>query len=109
MIGLPPGAFGKWRPRLVDVTEKEITTGSMAWQAYRATTPEACLAELGKDLVALVLLRPALLELLAELPSAVTGLGASEMRMLELVGRGYSLTNALFHLGSLRQTHVFDQ
>jgi hypothetical protein len=29
--------------------------------------------------------------------------------MLEMVGRGYSLTNALFHLQSLRQTRVFDQ
>ncbi len=29
--------------------------------------------------------------------------------MLELIGRGYSLTNALFHLQSLRQTRVFDQ
>lgn len=29
--------------------------------------------------------------------------------MLELVGRGYSLTNALFHLGRLRQTRIFAQ
>jgi hypothetical protein len=109
MIGLPPGASGKWRPPLVDVTEREITTGSTAWQAYCAPTPGACFALLGTDLSALALLGPVLHQLLDELPSATTGLGATEMRMLELVGRGYSRTNALFHLRSLRQTRVFDE
>jgi hypothetical protein len=109
LIGLYPGALGRWRPPLVDVTEQELTTAGAAWQAYRATTPEACLALLGKDLSALPLLRPVLLDLLAELPSASTGLGATEVRMLELIGRGYSLTNALFHLESLRQTRVFSE
>jgi hypothetical protein len=109
MIVIPPGGFAKWRPPLVDVTEKELATASAAWQAYRATTPEACFGLFGKDLSALPLLRPVLLDLLEELPSTSTGLGATEMRMLELVGRGYSLTNALFHLWDLRQTRVFDQ
>jgi hypothetical protein len=31
------------------------------------------------------------------------------MRMLELIGRGYSLTNALFHLWDLRRTRVFGE
>jgi hypothetical protein len=31
------------------------------------------------------------------------------MRMLELIGRGYSLTNELFHLWDLRQTRVFSE
>jgi hypothetical protein len=60
-------------------------------------------------LSALPLLKPALLDLLAELPSASTGLGASEMRMLEMIGRGYSLTNALFHLEQIRQTRIFGE
>jgi hypothetical protein len=107
MIDIRPGGFAKWRPPLVDVTEQELATASAAWQAYGATTPEACFGLLGKDLSALPLLRPVLLDLLEELPSASTGLGATEMRALELVGRGYSLTNALFHLESLRQTRVF--
>ncbi|SDR88547.1 hypothetical protein [Bradyrhizobium canariense] len=109
MIGIPPGGFGTWRPPLVDVTEQELATASAAWQAYRATTPEACFGLLRRDLSALPLLRPVLLDLLEELPSASTGLGATEMRMLELIGRGYSLTNALFHLWDLRQTRVFDE
>jgi hypothetical protein len=106
LIGMSPGGLGEWRPRLIDVTEQELATASAAWKAYRASTPEACFGLLSKDLSALPLLKPVLLDLLAELPSASTGLGATEMRMLELIGRGYFRTNALFHLESLRQTRV---
>jgi hypothetical protein len=82
LVRISPGGFAKWRPPIVDVTAREPATASAAWQAYRATTPEACFDLLGKDLSALPLLRPVLLDLLAELPSASTGLGATEMRML---------------------------
>ena len=95
--------------RAVDVTEKELETASAAWQAYRSPTPEACFDLLGKDLSALPLLKPVLIALLDELPSVSTGLGATEMRMLELIARGYSLTNALFHLYQLRQTRIFGE
>jgi hypothetical protein len=61
------------------------------------------------DLSALPLLKPVLIALLNELPSVSTGLGATEMRMLELIGRGYSRTNALFHLYQLRQTRIFGE
>jgi hypothetical protein len=103
------GEFGKWWPASVDVTEREFATASAAWQAYRAATPEACFDLLHRDLSALPLFRPVLLDLLAELPSASTGLGATEMRMLELVAQDCYTTNALFHLRSLRQTRVFSQ
>ncbi|WP_291572264.1 hypothetical protein [Bradyrhizobium sp.] len=101
--------LGKWQPPAVPVTERELATASAAWQAYRAPTPEACFALLGQDLSALPLLRPALRELLEELPSSVTGLGATEMRFLELIARGYQRTNALFHLRSLRGTRIFGE
>jgi hypothetical protein len=101
--------LGKWLPPAVDVTEKELETASAAWQAYRAPTPVACFDLLGKDLSALPLLKPVLIDLLEELPSGSTGLGATEMRMLELIARGYSLTNALFHLCQLRQTRIFSE
>jgi hypothetical protein len=55
------------------------------------------------------MLKPALLELLAELPSSTTGLGATEMRMLELIAWGFANTNPLFHLRTLRGTRVFDE
>src|ERR1700761_1556046 len=109
LLGVPPGGLGDTRPPLVDVTRWELAIAQSAWAAYCAPTPEACFALLRENLSALPLLRPVLLQWLDELPSALTGLGATEMRMLELIGRGYSLTNALFHLESLRQTRVFDQ
>ena len=101
--------MGKWRPPLVDITEKELATASAVWQAFRAATPEACFGQFARDLSALPLLRPVLLELLDELPSATTGLSATEMRMLELIGRGYSRTNTLFLEERLRQTRIFDE
>jgi hypothetical protein len=107
MIGLE--RLGKWQPPAVDFTERELETASAAWQAYRAQTPEACFDLLGRDLSALPLLRPVLIDLLEELPHLLTGLGATEMRMLELIARGYSLTNALFHLGQLRQKRIFSE
>jgi len=56
------------------------------------------------------LLKPVLRDdLLEELPSASTGLGATEMRMLELIASGYANVNPLFHLQSLRQTRIFNE
>lgn len=92
---------------LVDVTAEGFETAKVAWAAYCASTPEACIDLLRRDLSALLMLRPALIELLAELPSPLTGLGATEMRFLEMLAWGYANTNALFHLRSLRRTYVF--
>ncbi len=105
MIGL--GRFGKWMPRAVDVTERELAMASAAWQAYRAATPEGCFDLLRQDLSVLPLLKPALTELLNELPSASTGLGATEMRMVEMVAEGHAGTNNLFYLGNSRRTRIF--
>jgi hypothetical protein len=95
------------RVPVVDVTAAELETASVSWQAYRAATPEGCFDLLRRDLSAFPLLRPGLLDLLEELPCSTTGLGATEMRLLELIARGYSLTNALFYLRTLRQRRVF--
>ncbi len=92
---------------VIDVTENGLETAKMAWQAYRASTPESCAELLHKDLTVLPLLRPALRDLLAELPSRVTGLGATEIRLLDLIGLGYLATNTLLYLRSLPQTRVF--
>jgi hypothetical protein len=82
------GGPDKWPP-VVDVTEMELATASMALQAYSAATPQGCFELLSQDLSALPLLRPALIDLLEELPSPATGLGTTEMRMLELITEGY--------------------
>jgi hypothetical protein len=107
IVGLPPGGIKRWRPPLVNVTERELAPASAAWNAYRSSTPEACFNLLSQDLSALQLLRPVLLDLLAELPSASSGLGATETRMLELIAQDFYTTNALFYLQSLRQTRVY--
>ena len=100
---------GRWDPPAVDVTDAELATASAAWQAWRSSTPAACFDLLATDLSALPLLRPVLIDLLEELPSGSAGLGASEMRMLELIARGYSRTSWLFHLFQLRQTRIFGE
>ncbi|MDD1532868.1 MULTISPECIES: hypothetical protein [unclassified Bradyrhizobium] len=93
---------------VMDVGAEEFEIGKSAWSAYCAPTPEACIDLLRRDLSALLMLRPALLDLLAELPSPLTGLGATEMRFLEMLA-WYANTNPLFHLRSLRRTDVFGE
>jgi len=99
--------LGRWQAMVADVTKDELETAGMTWRAYCTPTPEACFDMLGRDLSALPLLRPALFDLIEELPSGATGLGATEMRLLELVARGYGRTNALFYLRGLRRRCLF--
>jgi hypothetical protein len=109
LIGLLPGAFEKLRQPVIDVTEGELATASAVWQAYCQPTPEACFDQLTTDLSALPLLKPALRDLLDELPARTTGLGATEMRMLELIAAGYANVNPFFHRQGLRQTRIFNE
>jgi hypothetical protein len=109
MIGLDPGALSRWRPPLINAIEKDIATASAAWQAYRSPTPEACFELIRRDLSALPLLKPVLRDLLEELPSVSTGLGATEMRMLEMIASGYANVNPLLYFEQVRQTRVFNE
>jgi hypothetical protein len=109
MIGLGRDALREWRPPLINVIEKDIATASAAWQAYRSPTPEACFDLLRQDLSAPPLFKPVLRDLLEELPSVSTGLGATEMRMLEMIASGWANVNPLFHLREVRQTRVFSE
>jgi hypothetical protein len=83
-----PEKLDGWRPPAVEVTSNHLETAGLAWQAYRAPTPQAWFNLLDKDLSALPQLRQTVLELLEELPMRATGLGATEMRMLELISAG---------------------
>jgi hypothetical protein len=100
--------LANWNGPAIAVSEAELETASISWQAYRTSTPEACFGLLSRDLSALPSLQPALMQLLNELPGT-TGLGATEMRLLEMVAFGFQLTNALFHLRELRGTHIFSE
>ena len=94
---------------MVRITEDGLRTGSKAWQAYRAPTPQGCFDLLKADLSQVPQLRVSLLDLLEELPSVTTGLGASETRMLELLAAGYINTNPLFHLRSFYRRRVYGE
>jgi hypothetical protein len=95
--------------REFDVTEHDFEVARVAWEAYRAPTPEFCFGLLGRDFPRLPFLKPAMEELLAELPSPVTGLGATEARLLDLIARGHNRTKELFQPGGPLETRVFDQ
>lgn len=83
-----PETLSEWRPPPVAVMNDHLETASMAWQAYRQPTPLAWFDLLNKDLSLLPQLRTCVVELLEELPGRVTGLGATEMRILEIISEG---------------------
>jgi hypothetical protein len=84
----PPEALSGWKPRGVKIRDDHLAAASMAWKAYRQPTPQDWFNLLDKDIGALPQLRQTVLELLEELPGRATGLGATEMRMLELISAG---------------------
>ncbi len=84
----PPEALPEWKPLGVKIRNEHLVAANEAWQAYRQPTPQDCFDLLGEDIGALPQLRQTVLDLLDELPMRSTGLGATEMRMLELVSAG---------------------
>ena len=83
-----PRQLARYKPNEIDVTNDHFEIANRAWQAYGAPTPQAWFDLLNKDLSILPRLRACVAELLEELPHRVTGLGATEMRMLELISEG---------------------
>ncbi|MGZ3304205.1 MAG: hypothetical protein ACXVBG_25355, partial [Isosphaeraceae bacterium] len=84
----PPEEIARWRLPAVNILNHHLETASAARPAYRASTPQDWLNLLGRDLGVLPQLRQTVLETLEELPLDATGLGATEMRMLELISAG---------------------
>ncbi|MBH5388680.1 hypothetical protein [Bradyrhizobium diversitatis] len=105
--GADPSELRHRDVRQVDIVESDLGIASMAWEAYRAPTPELCAGLLDRPLGKLSFLKPAMEDLLAELPSPATGLGATETRLLERIAGGHSRTDELFRPGALA-TRVFD-
>ncbi|MGX1165164.1 hypothetical protein AB7M16_001430 [Bradyrhizobium sp. USDA 372] len=83
-----PESVAKWKLPAFKVTENHLVTASRAWRAYRADTPQPCFDLLMTDLMILPRLRSALIAVLEELPDSVTGLGATEMDLLDFVNDG---------------------
>jgi hypothetical protein len=83
-----PEELVAWRPGAVRILHDHLEAAEIAWHAYRQSTPQNWFNLLDTDLAALPLLGHSVLELLGELPMDATGLGATEMRMLELISAG---------------------
>jgi hypothetical protein len=108
--GALPKQLAKWKFPADRITNDHLETASLAWQAYREPTPQAWFNLLNKDLSILPQIRRCVVELLEELPGRATGLGASEMRILELISAGYWHPFDLRPLYKQRfQRRVFDE
>ena len=83
-----PEAVATWRLPAVKIRNDHLEQASVAWRAYRAPTPQDWFDLLSRDLSILPRLRQAVVKLLEELPMHATGLGATEMRMLQLLSEG---------------------
>jgi hypothetical protein len=92
----PPPDWAGQRLAAVPIRNHHLETASAAWSCWRAATPAAWLDLLARDLTALPQLRNTVIALLEELPARVTGLGATEMQMLELLAAGYVHPYELF-------------
>jgi hypothetical protein len=93
----------------VAVNDHHLEIASLAWQAFQAPTPHAWFNLLSGDLSMLPQLRRCVLEMLEELPGRTTGLGASELRILELIAAGYVHPFELFpHFKQRFQRRVYD-
>jgi hypothetical protein len=87
--GHRPEQLAKSVPPTVDVRNDHVELAGKVWRAHSASTPRAWFDLLTADLSALPRLRQTVETLLEELPGHLTGLGATEIRMLELVAAGH--------------------
>jgi hypothetical protein len=83
-----PDVIAAWVPPPIRITHDHLDIACLAWDAYRACTPQTWFDLLATDLSPLPRLRPAVLTLLEELPGHHSGLGATERRILELIDGG---------------------
>jgi len=105
----PPEALFRWRPPGVKIRDDHLAAASMAWKAYRQSTPQSWFNLFDKDIGALPQLRRTVPELLEELPMRSTGLGATEMRMPELFSAGsVSLFDVFPGYGKSNTRRVFE-
>jgi hypothetical protein len=80
-----PEVLAKWQLPVVKISDGHFELASRAWRALGAATLEDWFDLLATDLSLLPRLRNAVIQLLEELPWRATGLGATEMRMLEFI------------------------
>ena len=105
----PADKIAKLPGLAVRLRDEHLALASIAWQAYRASTPQAWRNLLDQDLSVLPKLRETVVEMLEELPSETSGLGATEMRILELIAEGGKVPSDVFPGHQSRnERRVFD-
>ena len=104
--GHRPEEVATWRLPVIKIRNDHLEQASTAWRAWRAPTPQDWFNLLSKDLSVLPRLRQGVVKLLEELPMRATGLGATEMRMLQLLSEGIVNPVGLFP-HQRHQRHVF--
>ncbi|MGX9429640.1 MULTISPECIES: hypothetical protein [Bradyrhizobium] len=92
---LPSELVGLER-RAIPIRNDHLEIASTAWAAYRAPTPAVWFDLLEHNLSVLPRLQGTVVTLLEELPNRGSGLGATEMRMLELISAGHVHPHDLF-------------
>ena len=83
--GLSEKEFENARPLSRTLKSEHLDLASRAWAAHNCDTPEAWVTLLQDDLGEIPGLRPVILRILAELPSATNGLTATEAHLLTLI------------------------
>ncbi len=83
--GQSPEVSARWTLPVVKISKDHFELASRAWCAFGAATPQDWFGLLATDLSPLPRLRSAVATLLEELPWHRTGLGATEMRMLDFI------------------------
>lgn len=106
---MEPARLAGLKVPAVAVDDRHLEVARLAWQAFRESTPHAWFNLLSRDLSVLPQLRRCVWEMLDELPGSATGLGASELRILELIAAGYTHPFDVFpHFRERFQRRVFD-
>src|ERR1700744_5902445 len=83
--GQTPEVLATWKLPATTISSGHFELASRAWRAFGAATPQDWFDLLATDVSLLPRLRSAVTALLEELPWRRTGLGATEMRMLDLI------------------------
>jgi hypothetical protein len=94
--GLGPKKLKRRRWPRVQIGKDHLEAAGLAWRAWRSPTPQAWFDLLERDLTVLPRFRSSIVQLLEELPDRVTGLGATELRMLELLSERKASPFGLF-------------